>query len=112
MSRLVISFFMVLFIVLNLSILAVSLKATAITNERGNNKCSSALTTGAVAARIGGVVDYTTRIGKEQKLAMEIALEDYINNFDSSITCFKLDLLIKDSQGNPARAAASGNIYI
>lgn len=106
MSRLEISFYMVLSIVLNLLILSGS-KATIITN-----KCSAA-TKRAVAAKIGGVVDYTTRIGKEQKIAMEVALEDYINNFDSSASaCSKLDLHIKDSQGNPARAAATGTIYI
>ncbi|PON94196.1 LOW QUALITY PROTEIN: hypothetical protein TorRG33x02_099340 [Trema orientale] len=65
---------------------------------------------------IGGVVDHTTRMGKERKIAMEMAIEDsMINNFASSSTktCSQihldLQLHLKDSHGNPARAAATGN---
>lgn len=53
-------------------------------------------------ARIGGVIDYSTRMGKEQKIAMEMAVQDIYHS-----TCDKFDLLLQDSQGIPARAAAS-----
>ena len=99
----VLYFSMVLFA----SMLAAGSKAILTTKERRVN-CKYS------AARIGGVVDCTTRMGKEQKIAMEMAIQDYYfinNNFDSSTTtsCSKLDLHLKDSQGNPARAAAAGN---
>lgn len=53
---------------------------------------------------IGGVIDYSSRVGKEQKIAMEMALED----FSRSSNCSKqLLLLLEDSQGNSARAAST-----
>ncbi|PON65080.1 hypothetical protein PanWU01x14_119970 [Parasponia andersonii] len=102
----VVSFVMALFV----SILAGSKSIT--TKERVENykSCSSANKRAGVA-RIGGFVDHTTRIGKERKIAMEMAIKDsMINNFASSSrrTCSQihlhLQLHLKDS-----RAAATGN---
>ncbi|GMN24408.1 hypothetical protein TIFTF001_047653 [Ficus carica] len=61
-----------------------------------------------LVARIGGVIEYSSRVGKEQKIAIEMAAQDliFINN---SPTCTTLDLHLQDSRGNPARATASGN---
>ncbi|PON65079.1 Ionotropic glutamate receptor [Parasponia andersonii] len=104
----VLSFFMVLFV----SILAGS-KAISISEEKAVKYKPCSTTKRAVAVRIGGVVDYgTTRIGKEQKVAMEMAIQDsMISNLDSSstTTCsqLQLDWHLKDSRGNPARTAAA-----
>lgn len=55
---------------------------------------------------IGAVIDQTSRIGKEQKIAMEMAVHD----FNQWTHCSSLmDLHFKDSQGNSARAVSSGN---
>ncbi|KAL5558844.1 hypothetical protein UlMin_035055 [Ulmus minor] len=71
-------------------------------NGYKENKKSCEAAKEVVLARIGGVIDLTCRVGKEQKIAMEMALEDIYNS-----TCDKLDLHLKDSQGKPARAAAT-----
>ncbi|XWS25609.1 hypothetical protein CRYUN_Cryun27aG0082500 [Craigia yunnanensis] len=53
--------------------------------------------------RIGGVVDYRSRAGKEQRIAMEMAIQD----FHRSTCSNQLVLRFKDSQGGSARAASS-----
>jgi len=53
---------------------------------------------------IGAVIDFTSRLGKEQKMAMEIAIQD-VNRFSSSN---KLVLKFYNSGGNPARAVRAG----
>jgi len=55
---------------------------------------------------IGAVLDLGSLMGKQQKIAMEIAVEEFNNQSSSS----KLDLQIKDSHGNSARVIASGNV--
>lgn len=56
---------------------------------------------------IGAVLDLASLMGKQQKIAMEIAVEEFnINQVSSS----KMDLQIKDSHGNSAQVIASGNI--
>ncbi|KAI3465350.1 hypothetical protein Pfo_022013 [Paulownia fortunei] len=47
---------------------------------------------------IGVVIDLRSRVGKEQKVAMEMAVQDFHH-------CLNLFLHIKDSNGNSARAA-------
>ena len=61
-----------------------------------------------VASRIGGVIEYSSRVGKEQKIAIEMAVQHHIF-INNSPTCTALDLHLQDSRGNPARATASGN---
>ncbi|KAK6256583.1 hypothetical protein QUC31_000042 [Theobroma cacao] len=57
---------------------------------------------------IGGVVDYSSRVGKEQRIAMEMAIRDF-----HRLTCSKqLILRFKDSQGTSARAASSALEFI
>jgi len=55
---------------------------------------------------IGAVLDLVSLMGKQQKMAMEIAVEEFNNQSTSS----KLDLQIKDSHGNSAQVIASGNL--
>jgi hypothetical protein len=54
---------------------------------------------------IGAVLDLDSLMGKHQKIAMEIAVEEFNNHLSSS----KLDLQIKDSHGSSAQVIASGN---
>ncbi|XP_019192950.1 PREDICTED: glutamate receptor 2.2-like [Ipomoea nil] len=49
---------------------------------------------------IGAIVDGRTRVGKEVKVAMEMAMEDFFNQ-----TQQKLTLLVKNSHGEPVHAA-------
>ncbi|GMI82636.1 GLUTAMATE RECEPTOR 2.7, glutamate receptor 2.7 [Hibiscus trionum] len=52
---------------------------------------------------IGGVIDYSSRVGREQGVAMEMAVQD----FHRSTCSVQLVLRFKDSQGSSARAALS-----
>ncbi|XVF36282.1 hypothetical protein REPUB_Repub19eG0044700 [Reevesia pubescens] len=54
--------------------------------------------------RIGGVIDYSSRTGKEQRIAMEMAIRDF---HQSSCSKQQLVLRFTDSQGSSARAASS-----
>ncbi|KAI7743773.1 hypothetical protein M8C21_005718, partial [Ambrosia artemisiifolia] len=54
-----------------------------------------------VGDAIGGVLELNSRIGREQKIAMEMALHDFCTTID---TCSCPILHIKDSQGNSARS--------
>lgn len=51
---------------------------------------------------IGGIVDLGSRVGKEQKIAVEIAIND-----SNKSTCSKLALPVRDSSGSSARAASA-----
>jgi hypothetical protein len=54
---------------------------------------------------IGGIIDVTSRIGKEQKIAIEIAAENF-NRFSNSN---KLSLHFQDSSGlDPFQVASAG----
>ncbi|KAI9201335.1 hypothetical protein LWI28_021772 [Acer negundo] len=52
---------------------------------------------------IGGVIDYSSRVGKEQMIAMQMAVQDFHRS-----ACCKLQLVLhfKDSRRNLARAAS------
>lgn len=54
---------------------------------------------------IGAVLDLSSQMGKHQKIAMQIALQEFNRS-----SCSKLDLKIKNSQGNSAQTVASGNV--
>lgn len=60
--------------------------------------------------RIGGLMDYTSRVGKEQKVAMEIALQ-HISHSTSAAAAITahLDLHLRDTGPNSASPAAAGN---
>lgn len=57
---------------------------------------------------IGGIVDYGSRIGKEEQVAMEMAVED-VNTLCSNLP--HIELLIKNSRGEPIQAALAGKSY-
>lgn len=77
------------------------LVGSAKASGRGN-KCQI---TQQTIAGIGVVVDYSSRVGKEQKIAMKMAIQDLFHS-----TCARLDLHLKDSQGNSAGAIAGGKV--
>ena len=49
-------------------------------------------------------VYYSSRIGKEEKVAMEMAIEEFNSQYSNQ----HIDLLINDSQGEPIQAALAG----
>ncbi|CAN1238537.1 Glutamate receptor 2.7 [Linum grandiflorum] len=58
----------------------------------------------ATSTRIGAIVDETCRIGKEQTLAMQMAVQDLHDSTNKSLV---LHLHIKNSSGEPLQAALS-----
>ena len=55
---------------------------------------------------IGAIIDVNSRIGKEEKTAMEIA----VSNFNNHSKYHKLSLYFQDHQRHPLQAAQAGNI--
>ncbi|THG14455.1 hypothetical protein TEA_016302 [Camellia sinensis var. sinensis] len=55
---------------------------------------------------VGAIVDFSSRIGREEKVAMELAIDDFYFN-----TNISLILEVSDSGGDPIQAAHAG-IYI
>lgn len=55
---------------------------------------------------IGGAVDQGTRLGKEQKTAMEMAVHDFYIS-----TCSELELHLTASYGTSGRATSARNYY-
>ncbi|KAK8646601.1 hypothetical protein V6N13_120381 [Hibiscus sabdariffa] len=71
--------------------------------ESGRNDGDDCATKHDRTRIIGAVIDYSSRVGREQGVAMEIALQDFYPS-----TCWiQLVLRFKDSQGSSARAASS-----
>lgn len=56
---------------------------------------------------IGAVLDLSSQMGKHQKIAMEIAVQDF-----NRLSCSKLDLKIRNSHGDSAQPVASGNVSV
>lgn len=52
---------------------------------------------------IGAIIDYSSRIAKEQKVAMEMAIKDVFNKTNQ-----RFDLHIKNTQSEPVQAALAG----
>ncbi|RDY00947.1 Glutamate receptor 2.5, partial [Mucuna pruriens] len=67
-----------------------------------NEKIDKCLSTPRSIMNIGAVLDLDSLMGKQQKIAMEIAVQEF-----NSLSCSKLDLNIQNSHGNSARAIAS-----
>lgn len=61
---------------------------------------------------IGAVTDYNSRVGKEQKIAMEMAVQDFHRHrHRHRLTCSsKLVLHFNDSHGNSPQATSSGKL--
>ncbi|KAA8523967.1 hypothetical protein F0562_010602 [Nyssa sinensis] len=60
-----------------------------------------------VKGTVGAIVDYSSRIGKEEKLAMEMAIDDFYNYTNQSLI-----LQLKNSQGDPIKAALAAKDLI
>ncbi|KAA8523959.1 hypothetical protein F0562_010610 [Nyssa sinensis] len=56
---------------------------------------------------VGAIVDYSSRIGKEEKVAMEMAIDDFFNYTNQSLI-----LQLKYSQGEPIKAALAATDLI
>jgi hypothetical protein len=88
------SFFLVL-------LLMVASKSMAL--EGDNNFCP----TTKMVASVGAVFYYNSRVGREQKVAMDLAVQDLLR-----LSCSKqLVLQLKDSHGNSARATSAGKLF-
>lgn len=59
-------------------------------------------------AGIGVMVEKSSRIGREQTIAMEMAIHDMCRITKSACSCPILH--VKDSQGNPARSVYEGKL--
>ena len=57
---------------------------------------------------IGAIIDVNSRTGKEEKTAMEIAVQKFNNGSPNH----KLSLYFQDSQNSPLQAARAGNILL
>ncbi|KAL2576088.1 hypothetical protein AAZV13_16G055600 [Glycine max] len=64
--------------------------------HESRNNCSRSIMS------IGAVLDLSSQMGKHQKIAMQIALQEF-----NRLSCSKLDLKIKNSHRNSANAVAS-----
>lgn len=60
-----------------------------------------------VSWAIGGVFDQSSRIGREQTIALEMAVHDFCRTLHDVCSCPILHL--KDSQGNSARSYYKGS---
>lgn len=78
-----------------------------VSSVKANGTEEKCQVTQQITARIGCVIDLSSRVGKEQKIAMEMAVQDLFKS-----TCAKVDLHLKDSQGNSARATAAGKFIV
>ena len=64
--------------------------------------CCSALVPGrAEAVRIGAITDPSSRIGREQKIAMEIAAQEFNTSISNALFLNTSD---SSSEGNPSTA--------
>ncbi|KAJ0025156.1 hypothetical protein Pint_08770 [Pistacia integerrima] len=96
------------FLLLLLLLLNGSLKLAEASQRK--KKCPEPEQTDArVIGRIGGVIDLSSRVGKEQKIGMEMAVTD----FHRSTACSeKLVLHLKDSHGNIRGAVSGGKVFL
>ncbi|XP_077229051.1 glutamate receptor 2.9-like [Tasmannia lanceolata] len=66
-------------------------------------KVTAQVENGLLQANIGAIIDANSRIGREEKIAMEIAIEDFNNSSPTT----RLALHISDSSGNPLQAVSA-----
>ena len=59
-----------------------------------------------IVGSIGGVIDESSRVGKEIKIAMKMAAQDFRRS-----TCSKLALHLRDSNGHSAHVATAGHFH-
>lgn len=92
------SSFVVLFFLLGCILLLQASKG--LPDDSKNHNCH-------VLGRIGGVIYQSSRIGREQKIAMEMAIHDFEKR---SLNCSKLVLHPKDLDLNSAGAVSAGKL--
>lgn len=81
--------------------------ALVVSGERGTEGNTSSRMDDNGEGRIGAIVDMSSRIGKEEILAMEMALEDF-----NSLRNQSFSLVIRDSRSDPNIAALAGKSFI
>jgi hypothetical protein len=75
---------------------------------KASTKGRAEITEGSNGKRvIGAIIDSSSRIGKEQKVALEMAVEDFYEVNNQSLL-----LQIEDSHGEPIRAGLAGKFFI
>nr|XP_004292814.2 PREDICTED: glutamate receptor 2.9-like isoform X1 [Fragaria vesca subsp. vesca]XP_011458929.1 PREDICTED: glutamate receptor 2.9-like isoform X1 [Fragaria vesca subsp. vesca]XP_011458930.1 PREDICTED: glutamate receptor 2.9-like isoform X1 [Fragaria vesca subsp. vesca] len=72
------------------------LVSSSLANGRGDNTQQHRVAT------IGAVVDFTSRVGKEQRIAMDLAIQDLLHS-----NCLTVNLDLRDSQGNSAKSTSA-----
>ncbi|KAK1583861.1 hypothetical protein Q3G72_027700 [Acer saccharum] len=58
---------------------------------------------------IGAIVDNTSRVGKEQRVAMEMAVHDF-NEYSSNQTRLLVELQLRNSRRQPVHAALAAKL--
>lgn len=78
--------------------------------EREGCSCMECPSNNSKIVNIGAVIDFKSRVGKEQKTAMEIAVQDV----NRQSCYYKLVLNFNDSHSNPSRArkVAAGKVLL
>ncbi|XP_077228734.1 glutamate receptor 3.3-like [Tasmannia lanceolata] len=66
-------------------------------------KVTAQLENGLLQANIGAIIDANSHIGREEKIAMEIAIQDFNNSSPTT----RLALHISDSSGSPLQAVSA-----
>lgn len=56
---------------------------------------------------LGAIVDYNSRAGKEEKVAIKMAMEDFFGH----ILSYRPTLHVMNSRGDPVQAASSGESF-
>lgn len=75
----------------------------ATSNMKVDHNCS--MNNLVILGGIGGVLDLSSREGKEQKIGMELAVQDFY-----SLTCYNLPLHLKDLRQNSGHTASDGKL--
>lgn len=88
----------------NFVIVGITISVAVVKSKRRRKK-SQLFKVDTNIMNVGAVIDHTLRLGKEQKMAMEIAIQD-VNCFSSS----RLVVKFSNSYGNSAWAVNAGKV--
>lgn len=91
-------------------VLVGSCSESANTNETGNlRSCSGENLKGVV--KMGVIVDNSSRLGREQLVAIQMAFQQQHDHLHFSNSCQKFELLLRNSPDNSAQATATGIFF-
>lgn len=76
---------------------------TATNNMKVDHNCTT--NNLVILGGIGAVLDLSSRVGKEQKTAVELAVQDLYSS-----TCYYLPIHLKDLRENSGHTASDGNV--